>query len=85
MADGTNVNHMLVKDGWCWSICPEADNLSTLKGYINTGAWARSIEAWDKLCVGKATTPFILMVHICMKDRPQMKFGADGIPFALVR
>jgi hypothetical protein len=32
MADGTNVNHMLVKDGWCWSICPEADNLSTLKG-----------------------------------------------------
>jgi endonuclease YncB( thermonuclease family) len=60
MADGTNVNHMLVKDGWCWSICPEADNLSTLKGSKNTGAWPRSIEAWDKLCVGKATTPFIL-------------------------
>ena len=38
LLDGTNVNHALVKDGWCWSICREADNLSLMKDSINTRA-----------------------------------------------
>ena len=84
LPDGTNVNHALVKDGWCWSICPEADNLSPMEDSTKTGAWPRSIEVWDKLCVGNSTTPSIFMVHIYLKDRPQMKFWADGIPFAQV-
>jgi hypothetical protein len=56
-----------------------------LKDLIKTGPWLRSIEAWDKLCLGEATTPFYIIVHIYLKDRPQMQFGTDGIPFAHLR
>jgi hypothetical protein len=57
-----------------------------LKNFIKTGAWPRSIEAaieaGNKLCLGEATTPFYIMVSICLKNWPQKNFGADGIPFA---
>jgi len=85
MADGTNVNHMLVKDGWCWSICPEADNLSTLKRFQKYRSLASFYRSLGQTVRWQCNRPVYIMVHICLKDRPQMKFGADGIPFAQVK
>jgi hypothetical protein len=52
LPDGPNVNHTLVKEGWCWSICPVPDNLSPMKDSMKTGVCPSSFESWDKLCVG---------------------------------
>lgn len=58
-----------VEEEWYWSICPEADKLSPLKNYIKTGPWLRSsIEAWDKLCLGEATTSFIFASYLFEKQ-----------------
>ena len=52
------------------------------KDFIKTGPWPHPIESWDKQCVIDTAIPFICRVHICLKNRPQVRYGADGIPFA---
>jgi micrococcal nuclease len=55
LADGTNVNHTLVKDGWCWWYRKYAPNDTVLEG-LETGAreerkglWAdpHSVPPWE--------------------------------------
>ena len=53
--DGTNVNHMLVKDGWCWwywKYAPgdaELERLETEARKAKKGLWADSplVPPWE--------------------------------------
>ena len=42
------------------------------KDFIKTGPWPCPLESWDKQYVGDATIPFRCMVHIYLKNRPQV-------------
>lgn len=43
--------------------------MSPLKDFRKTGPWLRfSIEAWDKLCLGEATTSFIYASYLFEKQ-----------------
>src|SRR4029077_306216 len=67
-----------------WSICPEADNLSSSKDFIKTGPWPRSIAAWTSCALPKQPLR-LYQLPICLKDRPHKNFGADGIPLAQLK
>ena len=52
------------------------------KDFIKTGPWPCPLDSWDKQYVVDAAMPFIYMVHIYLKNRPQVQCGTNGIPFA---
>ncbi len=45
LTDGTNVNHALVKDGWCWWYRKYAPADTVLEG-LETAAWGAKRELW---------------------------------------
>ncbi len=48
LPDGTNVNYMLVKDGWCWWYRKYAPG-STLLGYLEAAAREAGKGLWADL------------------------------------
>jgi endonuclease YncB( thermonuclease family) len=55
LSDGTNVNHQLVKEGWCWWYRKYAPGDTVLEGFekdargANTGLWAdpQPVPPWE--------------------------------------
>jgi hypothetical protein len=78
----TNLTRQFVEEGWYWSICPEADNLSALKDSIKNRSFSLVPLNPGTSCA-LATPPLRLDVgHICLKNRSEKRLGGDGIAFA---